>query len=87
MDDGDEQVSWLAASSYITFPTAQTISGFDASHTAYSCGGSPGIAPEFPLNPGRRTPAQELITRGHTGGFFRCSQPRPHGVARLNNRM
>ncbi len=24
---------------------------FDAEHTAYSCGGSPGFEPEFPLNP------------------------------------
>jgi len=34
-------------------------SGIDAGHTAYSCGGSPGISPEFPFNPR----AGELVVR------------------------
>jgi hypothetical protein len=52
MDDHGEQVSWLAAGSLcITFPDRDDPVVFDAGHTAYSCGGSPGLEPEFPFNP------------------------------------
>ena len=52
MGDHDKQVSWLAAKSLrITFPDLVDPVAFDAGHTAYSCGGSPGLKPEFPFNP------------------------------------
>jgi len=52
MGDYVKQVSWLAAwSPLITFPDLVNPVVFDARHTAYSCGGSPGIEPEFPFNP------------------------------------
>ncbi len=52
MGDRDEQVSWLAVlSPCAAFPDRQDPVAFDAERTAYSCGGSPGIEPEFPLNP------------------------------------
>jgi hypothetical protein len=52
MGDHDKQVSWLAAwSPCVTFPDLVDPVVFDTRHTAYSCGGSPGIEPEFPLNP------------------------------------
>jgi len=44
MGDHDKQVSWLAAwSPLITFPDLVHPVVFDARHTAYSCGGSPGV--------------------------------------------
>lgn len=52
MGDNGKQVSWLAAyGPNITFPDPERPVVFDARHTAYSCGGSPGFSPEFPLNP------------------------------------
>ena len=53
MGDHGKQVSWLAAlSPCIAFPDLCEIQWpIDAGHTAYSCGGSPGIEPEFPFNP------------------------------------
>jgi hypothetical protein len=44
MGDHDQQVSWLAAyGPCITFPDFVNPVVFDAGHTAYSCGGSPGF--------------------------------------------
>jgi hypothetical protein len=44
MGDHDKQVSWLAVlSPCTTFPDLVDPVAFDAGHTAYSCGGSPGI--------------------------------------------
>ena len=52
MGDHDQQVFWLAAyGPCITFPDFVNPVVFEAGHTAYSCGGSPGFEPEFPLNP------------------------------------
>ena len=52
MGDNGKQVSWLAAyGPHITFPDLERPVVSDARHTAYSCGGSPGLEPEFPLNP------------------------------------
>jgi len=55
MDDSGKQVSWLVAlSPRVTFPGRALLpksSGLDARRTTYSCGGSPGFTPEFPLNP------------------------------------
>jgi hypothetical protein len=53
MGDRGKQVSWLAVlSPRIAFPDLAIQWPIDAGHTAYSCGGSPGLEPEFPLNPG-----------------------------------
>jgi hypothetical protein len=53
MDDGGKQVSWLVAEvRRVTFPGSAIVassSGLDARRTTYSCGGSPGFAPEFPF--------------------------------------
>ena len=52
MGDHGKQVSWLAVlGPYITFPDLIIQWCLDAGHTAYSCGGSPGVQPEFPFNP------------------------------------
>jgi len=55
MDDGGKQVSWpvaevLASPSRLVQPMDLPVV-FDARRTTYSCGGSPGFTPEFPLNP------------------------------------
>lgn len=56
MDDGDKQVSWLMAEVLASPSRRSQLLGlhqwfFDARRTTYSCGGSPGFTPEFPLNP------------------------------------
>ena len=52
MGDQNKQVSWLVARGPgITFPDLVDPVVFDAGHTTYSCGGSPGVTPVFPLNP------------------------------------
>jgi hypothetical protein len=55
MDDGGKQVSWLVAQ-VLASPSRRVQPMdlpvvFDARRTTYSCGGSPGFTPEFPLNP------------------------------------
>jgi hypothetical protein len=58
MDDGGKQVSWLVAE-VLASPSRRRCElepvrcqwFFDARRTTYSCGGSPGFTPEFPLNP------------------------------------
>ena len=64
MGDRDEQVSWLAVlSPCIAFPDREDPVAFDAGRTAYSCGGSPGIEPEFPLNPREGNLSRTLTCR------------------------
>ena len=58
MDDGNELVSWLAASrSCITFPGANT-QWSRCEHAAHSCGGSPGVV--F-VEDGTRFPIESLM--------------------------
>jgi hypothetical protein len=56
MDDSNKQVSWLVAEVLASPSRRAQFLGrrqwfFDARRTTYSCGGSPGITPEFPFNP------------------------------------
>jgi hypothetical protein len=56
MGDHGKQVSWLAVlSPCITFPDLVNPVAFDAGHTAYSCGGSPGFNPSSLSIPVRGT--------------------------------
>jgi hypothetical protein len=64
MGDHDKQVSWLAAwSPFITFPDCVNPVVFDARHTAYSCGGSPGLFTRVPLNPHTGEPVVRIRCR------------------------
>src|SRR5216684_3033070 len=49
MDDGVEQVSWLAGSLQRHLPKSCDSVAIDTGNTAYSCGGSPGFSPKFPF--------------------------------------
>lgn len=82
MDDGGKQVSWLMAEVLASPSRRSQLLGrrqwfFDARRTTYSCGGSPGFTPEFPLNPlggelvARREDASPPVLRQVSGEFLR----------------
>lgn len=82
MDDSGKQVSWLVAE-VLASPSRRTqFLGLrqwflDARRTTYSCGGSPGFTPEFPLNPlggelvARREDEGRAANRQVSGKFLR----------------
>lgn len=51
LGDRDKQVSWLAAEVLASPSRTFDPVVFDAWHTAYSCGGSPGFDPSSRFNP------------------------------------